>query len=516
MDEDEEARIRQVFDDHASEAIGKGGMTYVSEELVLKALRELGLTPKEGAIRKLMEDGAEDVVDYVKFRKLYFLAKEQYEVLPEDVSLALNVFSNGGILDMAGFESVMAEIDGGLSKAEIDELLFEGRNELFGAGAKKGAAISVDQFASFLLKRHAEAKSLMSVDGERGQSERLAMPDEEEVRYAKAQVASLRNLRHDEQLEREQGFPSRSEETQSLTSSWLKDSHVRLLSYKGPGDGADRLLELSDAMVELEDAHRVSLGFYTVQFVRSDALAGSSTALVMALSIEDFTVGDVRRLVAEQMSLEVSNTVFTVSKPETDNPLILAGDLSEPCGGSFLTHLFKLLSVQGQPGPATKPTHAVTVYRQPDIVNIRHSNMGVPITNDLLLPAFDAGDVTTLTKTIGCEGEGAPATLRPSDEPLNYSNNGNVLLFADRYDGPGDSRLASIPTTITAEIAKLTLHQSPKRRIIVVKINAPGTAGKTFNFRFASILSCGYIDNNTNKELSRARARLKAEGSLPR
>eukprot|EP01064_Diplonema_japonicum_P030411 TRINITY_DN5175_c0_g2_i3.p1 TRINITY_DN5175_c0_g2~~TRINITY_DN5175_c0_g2_i3.p1 ORF type:complete len:544 (+),score=145.35 TRINITY_DN5175_c0_g2_i3:40-1671(+) len=444
MDEEEEARVRMVFDEHANPVSDKGAFIY--HALVMKALRELGLTPSEATLNDLISK-SDGVVDYNKFKRFYTILKKEV-LTQDDIKQALMAFDTDGTgcMSKKSLKDLLQLYGEGLSMSELDAIMPEG----------EGDTIRLDDLSEDLFKRHDEAAVA---------TQQFEESEAEEVKEARTQVMNLRNLRHEEAAHRKSGFPSltRLNDIADMSQEWLKESHISFLSYDGPGDGADRLMELSEAMNEVSEGHSENVGFYKVAFKRADE---SCASVDMCLSHEDFTVADTKRLISDLLSLCINNIVFGL-KVE-DDVYLISGYPLERGGGSFLSQLFA--SYTKATGDDNPKDLEVLVFRQPDIIQFHDTNTGLPINNAFLQEALNRKR-DTIARTVG----------RPGND---VSDDGHFLLFADKAESAGVSRTDQ-GIAISVEMTKVKLKSA--KPVIALKVDSTAMASKEFPFR------CGVI-----------------------
>eukprot|EP01059_Diplonema_ambulator_P000550 TRINITY_DN1044_c0_g2_i1.p1 TRINITY_DN1044_c0_g2~~TRINITY_DN1044_c0_g2_i1.p1 ORF type:complete len:940 (+),score=234.88 TRINITY_DN1044_c0_g2_i1:37-2820(+) len=448
MDEDEEAKVRAVFDDHANPVSNEGA--FIHHALVMKALRELGLTPSEATLKDLISKG-DGVVDYNKFKRFYTILKKEV-VTMDQIKQALAAFDTDGSGNMSRQElkDSLLLYGEGLTLSELDAILPDNECD----------AVCLDDLSADLFQRHDEAVVPMPPREE---------PEPQEVKDAKATVFNLRSLRHDEAAHRKAGYPplTRLNDIADLSQEWLKDSHVTFMSFDGPGDAPDRLLELSEAMAEIPEEYAEKAGFYKVTFRRADESCGP---INMCLSHEDFTIADTKRLISDALSLCINNIVFTLKIG--DDLHLITGYPLERGGGSFLSQLFAAYTkATGEDNPTSLE---VTVFRQPDIMQYKCSSTGMAITNTLLNDSL-CGKKDTITRVVGQPGN-------------DSSDEGHFLVFADKADMPGVSRSTDQNTGVTVEMARVKTKNASKP-LIVVRVTAKSPE-KDFPFRCGLIMDC--------------------------
>ena len=450
----ENATIQRVFDDHAT--VGSGHVPYIHANLLLKALRELGLTPHDDLLETLLSDCPDGVVEYPAFLEMHSRLEKEV-ITPEQIRLALQAFDpthSGQIVIDQLKEAILGSGDM-LSPTELTLLL-----------GSVGDGVGVEKLSEIIVEKHRSAKAPCGG----GHITRTVVPEAEEVSFAREQVAVLRAKRRDEAVQRREGLPSRTADLAELSQDWLRGSHVRFLSYEGPGEGADRLKEISNVFSDVDASHCASLGFHAVRFRRSDD--AFSTRLVLCEA--DFSVADVRRLIAEALSLAINNIVFTVALGQPQAHYVLSGQPLTRGGGSFLSQLLALYTqVTGDDSPAELPE--VLVYRQPDVVQHRGTSLCTPMSDVVLEEALEGGKVV-LKRTLG---------VVPAD-----GSEGSWLVFADRLERKGLVRnpesflRAEGGVSVEVRVASLQIPRA-KKPVLVLKVTSSASIAKGFPFRYA-------------------------------
>ena len=456
MNKEEESRVDAAFQEHCFH-----GNDHVLDTVVMKALRELGLTPSEESLLQLMaEGGSKEQITFQNFRRMYLVLRDS---VPEEeqVKNALRVFDtdNTGFIDKSILYHAMTTCGEFLTEKEADSL-FTNAERTMSNGF--GGAVSIDAFAAYLLERHREAAKTHKPMSEPSEAEQ---PDEadKEMKDAAQKIRSLREIRNDEITKSAQAFPQRQQGIQELIQTWFRNSHIRFYSYDGPqndlnsttslnGSGKEEfLIGLSGVCEALTDpiVQSPQLGFHRISFIRSDCNSYSTT---MYISEHDGTLTDIRRLVAMQLRLSIDNVVFTLRYANTYK--IIAGHSAERGGGSFLNQIFAAYTeLTGDDCPTG---FEIIIFRQPDIAQCHSLQEGYPM-NEIIVSEGLKTPMITLSRSPGIS--------------LSGQTPGDAILFADRLSKPGESRQPG--NIVTFEASPVTL--SYKKKIIAVRVTCSNT-----------------------------------------
>eukprot|EP01063_Lacrimia_lanifica_P005455 TRINITY_DN13229_c0_g1_i1.p1 TRINITY_DN13229_c0_g1~~TRINITY_DN13229_c0_g1_i1.p1 ORF type:complete len:904 (+),score=262.40 TRINITY_DN13229_c0_g1_i1:175-2886(+) len=440
---DGDAWVRAVFTEHAAPA-PPGGSAVLHRVLVATALRELGLAPSDEGVEAALRAAAPQGeggggVDLAWFQRVHgALADEEphSEAALRDLLEGFVQDGEGGInsAELAGCVTALGEA---LTVDEWESFLQTYAPEGSASADGSAAWIAPAEFAGFVHKRHADA--LQAVRSQRSGDPVGAAAESEEAARVRSAVRGLRALRQEDAQQRAAANPTRLADVADLAQNWFCGTHVAFTSYDGPAGGRDRVGELLHALEDVGAEEAAAVGFFPVRFVRADRPARAAT---LKLSHEDFTVADMKVLVAEALGLAVNNVVFTARHGAAVQ--VIAGHPLERGGGRFLSHLhaaYTHLTGDDNPAAVEGGELEVCVYRQPDIAQLPNA-AATPVTEALLASALANPD-----RALPLErARGAPCDAV-----------GTYLVFADRGAAAAAQPAAGPPPRLRVEVSYATL-----------------------------------------------------------